>query len=144
LVSELLVRRAEVDDARIIAEIHVASWRETYAGTMPSSVLAALDVDEREARWRDLLAAATQGADDAVFLVQRIGAPPAGFASCGRQRSEKLTRVGFAADFFVVYVLRSLQRQGAGRGLIGAIAANLKDRGSVNAPRRSQGRIMNR
>jgi GNAT superfamily N-acetyltransferase len=132
-MGELLIRRAGVEDARTIAEIHVAAWRESYTGVIPAMLLAALDVEERTARWRDILIAVGQGADDAVFLAQRVGEAPGGFASCGRQRSEKLTRAGYVADFSAIYVLRSLQRRGAGRRLMGAMAASLRERGYGNA-----------
>jgi GNAT superfamily N-acetyltransferase len=133
LPGELLVRRAEAADAQIIAEIHVNSWRETYAGVMPAGLLAALDINEGAEHWRSRLTASEEGTRDAVFLVQRAGEPPAGFGSCGRQRSERLTVAGYAGEFFAVYVMQSLQRQGAGRRLMGAMAVNLIDIGCDNA-----------
>src|SRR6185436_14687493 len=41
------VRAATVDDARAIAEIHVAGWRAAYRGHMPDDFLAALSVEQR-------------------------------------------------------------------------------------------------
>lgn len=132
-MNDILIRQAGVEDARTIAEIHIAAWRESYVELMPSRLLAGLDIDARTTRWRNLLIASGEGGDDAIFLAQREGDAPAGFATCGRQRSEKLTRIGFEADFSAIYVLRSLQRQGAGRRLMGAMAANLRASGYKNA-----------
>jgi hypothetical protein len=42
------IRRASQSDARAIAEVHVASWRETYRGIVPDAFLDALSVAERE------------------------------------------------------------------------------------------------
>lgn len=51
----MLIREAALDDARAIAEVHVASWRWAYRGQLPDETLAALDVAEREARWREVI-----------------------------------------------------------------------------------------
>jgi GNAT superfamily N-acetyltransferase len=55
----LIVRPATAVDARAIAEVHVASWRAAYGGLVPDDVLERLDVDERAARWRKWVGAAT-------------------------------------------------------------------------------------
>jgi GNAT superfamily N-acetyltransferase len=48
------IRAAAVDDARALAEVHVASWLAAYADIIDLSNLSQpLDVDEREAAWRD-------------------------------------------------------------------------------------------
>ena len=41
------IRRAVAEDADAIAAIHVAGWRETYAGILPAAHLAALSVERR-------------------------------------------------------------------------------------------------
>jgi GNAT superfamily N-acetyltransferase len=46
------VRGATADDARAIAEVHVASWRWAYRDQVPDRILDELSVDEREAMWR--------------------------------------------------------------------------------------------
>ena len=40
------VRDATVDDARAIAEVHVASWRWAYRGQLPDDLLDGLSVDD--------------------------------------------------------------------------------------------------
>lgn len=42
---------ATVDDADEIGTLHVAVWRQTYAGVMDDTFLAQLDVDEWRADW---------------------------------------------------------------------------------------------
>ena len=51
----MLVREAILNDARRIAEIHVAAWRWSYCGIMPDATLDGLDVNQREANWTKLL-----------------------------------------------------------------------------------------
>jgi RimJ/RimL family protein N-acetyltransferase len=48
-----MIRRATVDDARGIAEVHTTTWQAAYRHAFPPALLDALDVDERERRWRD-------------------------------------------------------------------------------------------
>jgi hypothetical protein len=44
---------ASVEDARTIAEIHVATWQAAYAGIIAPDFLAGLSVEKREAYWRE-------------------------------------------------------------------------------------------
>jgi hypothetical protein len=44
----MIIRDAELRDARGIAEVHVRSWQTAYAGIVPDEDLAQLSVDERE------------------------------------------------------------------------------------------------
>ena len=41
--SDFLVRRAGVEDALQIADVHVAAWRETYGPLLPAGALDSLD-----------------------------------------------------------------------------------------------------
>src|SRR5256885_13605031 len=56
------VRWARVQDARAIAEVHVASWLGGYRGRIPDAVLDRLSVDEREEQWRQWLGDPAPGA----------------------------------------------------------------------------------
>ena len=53
--GERLIRPATPEDARPIAEVHVASWRAAYRGLLPDAYLDRLSVDEREAQRREHL-----------------------------------------------------------------------------------------
>lgn len=45
------IRAATPNDAALIAGVHVASWRETYAGLLPEAMLSDLSVSDRTGRW---------------------------------------------------------------------------------------------
>ena len=49
------IRKARVEDAGAIAEIHVASWQATYPGLLPQDVLDTLSVERRADMWRGIL-----------------------------------------------------------------------------------------
>jgi GNAT superfamily N-acetyltransferase len=53
--GHLLVRAATFTDARVIAEVHVASWKAGYRGLVAQELLDALSVDERERQWIEYL-----------------------------------------------------------------------------------------
>jgi GNAT superfamily N-acetyltransferase len=78
------VRRADVDDARAIAEIHVRSWRVAYARQLPDRFLKRLSIPDREADWRLRLSAPHRGGH--VLVVEHQPGRPVGFASVGRSR----------------------------------------------------------
>lgn len=47
----LLVRRAEPQDAPVVARVHTASWRQAYRGLLPQEYLDALSVEARTKTW---------------------------------------------------------------------------------------------
>lgn len=49
------VRQAVIADAEGIARVHVRSWQAGYRGLMDQSVLDALSVTDRAARWEGIL-----------------------------------------------------------------------------------------
>jgi ribosomal protein S18 acetylase RimI-like enzyme len=130
-MTELHIRRANVEDACTIAEIHIAAWRESYAGLIPDDALSALSVPEREAEWREILADAE--VESRVFLASCAGEKPAGFVFGGRPRSQRLPEAGYAAEIYAIYVLRSMQRQGAGAALMANLAKYLLESGFHSA-----------
>lgn len=124
-------REATTDDAQTLAQIHIACWRETYSEMMPAKTLAGLDVGEWAERWRGKLADGDP-ASSTLLALDEAGAP-AGFGHCRRQSSEKLLPLGFSGEITSLYLLRRLQRRGAGRRLLGAMAAHLLSQGCESA-----------
>ena len=80
-----VVRAARPDDAHPIAAVHVATWRDAYAGLLPDELLAGLDVGDWAGRWRGRLAAPAGGVFTLVF---ETDGRPRGFASGGPSRDE--------------------------------------------------------
>ena len=126
----LTVHRAGVEAARRVAEIHLAAWSETYDGLVPPEA-AGPSCDERAQRWRESFV--DPESDDAVFCVSRPGEAPEGFIACGRVDNPKLAKAGFTAEVYAIYILKGLQRQGAGRLLTRTAARHLVARGMTSA-----------
>jgi GNAT superfamily N-acetyltransferase len=126
------LRRATEGDAARLGALHVASWQETYAGILPSEMIAALSVDARAAMWRKILNSPDKFGSAAVFLAEDEGRL-VGFGCCGTQREEALAGKGFSGEFSAIYVLRSHQEQGIGRSLVAAMAKELLALGHAGA-----------
>lgn len=122
------IRAAIPPDAAAIAAVHVAAWRESYAGLVPERVLASLSVADRAARWQGILSRPEAFDDTATFLAEGEGGV-LGFASCGAQRTPTLRDQGFTAEISAIYILRAAQRRGLGAALMAALARALLTRG---------------
>lgn len=88
-MTAAVIRPARPEDARGIAEVHVASWRAAYAGLIPQQVLDDLSVDRREQMWRE---AASSGRS--VLLIAAAPAGILGFFSGGASRDEDAGATG--------------------------------------------------
>ena len=104
------VRRATPDDARAVAEVQVETWRATYVGVMPQTVLDKLDVDDRERTWRGW----TSSEAAATFVAEREG-EVVGFVSVGPCRMAEE-----AGEVYAIYVCPTAWGTGAGLALMHA------------------------
>lgn len=121
-------REAKPVDAAAIGALHVASWRETYAGLLPEAMLAALSVEARTAMWSRIIGDPGAFGDAALFVAEEDGSI-LGFGSCGRQRDAALAEAGYGGEIGAIYVRRGHQNRGAGRAIMRALARALSDRG---------------
>ena len=120
MTESATIRPATPADARAIAEVHVASWRSTYRGIVPQPYLDALNVADREARWRDSFTS-----EMAIFVAEANGAV-VGFASGGPARAEF---PGLTGELYAIYLLPQARSQGIGAKLFFAIANHLQQAG---------------
>lgn len=121
-------RAAIPQDAEALGALHVACWRETYAGLLPAAILADLSAAARAAMWRAMLEdpAAHGGAS---LVVAESGGVLVGFGACGAQRDAAFEARGFGGDIGAVYVLRAHQRAGTGARIMALLAKALLGRG---------------
>jgi GNAT superfamily N-acetyltransferase len=99
-----------------MAAVHVAAWRESYAGLLPADFLARMSVDARRSLWRREIAAPRPGG--ALFVAEQAGAV-VGFVSAGPQRDDARL---CDAEIYALYLLRAAQGRGLGRALMRAAA----------------------
>ena len=124
LFDERSIRPAVVEDAAAIAEVHVESWRTTYKGIFPQSLLDQLSVSDRTRYWNETLAkppvpfVTLVACDDAGRV--------AGFVCGGAERTGQL---GCDGELQAMYLLEGVQRQGLGTLLIRRFVQELRSVG---------------
>ncbi len=122
------IRKGCLADARDLAGVHVASWRETYPGMVPDAMLSALSVEGRTAMWDQILRQPATSASTAVYVIE-TDSKIIGLGSCGSQRTGTLKERGYDAEIYAIYVLRAFQRRAIGTRLLSAMASNLSAAG---------------
>lgn len=72
------LRAPVIDGAEAIARLHIACWREAYAGIVPAEALAGADLRERTGKWRQSITdpdsfvlAAFDGREPVAFILAR-------------------------------------------------------------------------
>jgi GNAT superfamily N-acetyltransferase len=105
--------------------VHVATWRDAYAGLVSGEILAGLDVDERAETWRGRLADPPEGM---FVFVAELGGEVRGFVSGGPDRAG-----GAGGEVHALYVDPGSQGRGAGSRLLQAATECLAGAGFTEA-----------
>jgi ribosomal protein S18 acetylase RimI-like enzyme len=118
------IRRARLDDAAAIAEVHVRTWQAAYEHVFGAERLARIDVGGRQSMARRL---ATEPEYDA-FVADDDGAI-VGFVACGppEEEAEEAT----ARELYAIYVLPAAWGTAAAPGLMGAAVEAMQARGAT-------------
>lgn len=122
------IRIATPDDAQALATMHIASWRETYAGILPDKMLLALSVEGRAAAWAKVTREPATEHSAVVYLAERESSI-IGFGACGAQRTENLRDQDYDGEFGAIYVLREFQKRKIGTHLFRTMSSDLIGRG---------------
>jgi len=109
-VAGVSFREATVADCAAVAEVHVRSWRESFAGIVPQAFLDKMSVERRakafEGRFAD--------DDYRMFVAEAAGRGVVGFADFGAARE---LIEGYEGELYAIYLLPEFQRKGIGAGL---------------------------
>jgi len=113
----MIIRCATVEDARGIAAVQVASWRSTYRGIVPDSVLDGMGVEQGAARWVGNLSSGRS-----VTHVAEGDSGVCGFVSWGPAREP----VGeFDGELWALYLADENHGLGLGRKMVEVAAREL-------------------
>lgn len=112
-------------DAQALAEVHVATWRETYRGLLPDSFLDRMSVPVNTRRFSKSL---VTPAEHEITLAAADRAGIVGYAAGGPSR----TRIPGEAEVTTLYVLRAHQGHDLGRALLTAAARVFADQGATS------------
>jgi ribosomal protein S18 acetylase RimI-like enzyme len=120
--SDVAIRQATVDDAADIATVHVETWRVSYRGLVPQSLLDGLSVEARTTVWRTILT------EDEGSVLVAVDQPSrhhiVGFISVGASRDTDSNRA--LSEVYAIYLHPDYWGRGAGRQLL--------DRGLAEVP----------
>ena len=128
LLAWISTRPRDREDARAIAEVHVASWRHAYRGLLPDDYLDRLSVEEREKQRREHLEDpssewGTLVADDAGRVV--------GFSTYGPSRDDDATDA--TGEVPAIYLDPDVVGTGVGRELFAETVVALRAAGFTRA-----------
>jgi GNAT superfamily N-acetyltransferase len=118
--SLVIIRKANLADARTIAEIHVATWKTSYMGIVPQVYLDALKVDDKEKMWTEILQTVTSTSGKHLLLAETEG-HVVGFSNGGPSRTPS-----FSAEVYAIYLLQRKQGQGIGKELFQSSLGSLR------------------
>jgi GNAT superfamily N-acetyltransferase len=119
----VIVRRARLEDAAAIAEVHVRTWQAAYEHVFGAERLAGIDLAAREGLARRF---ATDGSYDA-FVADDDGRV-VGFAASGEPDHGEAAR-----ELFAIYVLPDAWGSEAAAGLMRATLDAMRRRGAADA-----------
>lgn len=125
MISNVVLRRANVADASAIAALRVESWRASYTGVIPDSYLDNMRVDDSTELWLRILSAPGDKAT-AVFVAE-IDHEIVGF-SAGMMLNEK--KFDFDAELTATYLKPAAQDQGLGTRLVRMVADSFRTLGA--------------
>lgn len=120
------IREALPGEELAIAEIHVRSWQEAYAGLMPAEFLAALDPRDRAARYT----LGAEGPEAPTTLVALEDDAMLGFVTFRLSHDADAPDLGEVA---ALYVDPDRHRGGVGRLLMSEARRRLREEGFADA-----------
>jgi L-amino acid N-acyltransferase YncA len=123
------VRHATREDARAIAEVHVASWRHAYRELLPDDYPDRLSVDEREAQ--RLAWFADPRPRSGVLVAEADTGRVVGFATFAPSRDDDALEG--TGEVPAIYVDPAVLGKGIGRELLAATTAALREAGFTRA-----------
>lgn len=113
---EIGIRMARSGDAAAIAEIYVDSWRETYAGLLPSSALIRMSKTDQARSWQRNLEQASLRSP--IFVASDASSNLYGFVSAGPSRDASLRH---DSEIYTLYVAPGFVGQGIGTALMSSV-----------------------
>jgi ribosomal protein S18 acetylase RimI-like enzyme len=123
--AEYAIRPARPEDADPIAQIHVATWKQTYKDLIPPQAMVAANLAHRLEMWRGLLTIESLDKGYCAFVAESHAHALSGFVLVGPQRSKRPEFEPYPGEIMALYVMKDAQRRGLGRRLLSAGANEL-------------------
>lgn len=118
-----LIRKATYDDAEVIADIHLKTWKSTYTELIDEKDITNMTYENRKVLWETVLKIPRK---EQCILVIEVDQIVVGFISGGPERTEKFD---YDCSIYDIYILPDFQKQGLGAMLLKAFAIEMKEFG---------------
>jgi ribosomal protein S18 acetylase RimI-like enzyme len=121
----MIIREAQIGDAKGITFVHIESWKTSYKGVVPDSLIDGLDKTfaRREKFWSEVLESKM---NEHILFVAEDDEKIVGFANGGKIK-ENIE--GYDSELYAIYLLQSSQGKGIGRKLTELCAKKLHEQG---------------
>ena len=126
---EPTIRAATIDDARAIAEVHIASWKAAYADILDLTTHS-LDVDEREGAWHDRIPRISD--EGFRTWVAEVDGTIRGFAFTRPSEDDDLNPLE-VAELVALYLDPNYFGTGIGQPLLDKAVAGVRNQGFLQA-----------
>ena len=127
-----MLRAATPDDALMIAELKVLTWRECYAGLMPEAMLTDLNALGEAPDWRNWLADTDSGLI-ALLLENQQGLIAYGLAGPMRIGDREGQEIQADGEIYALYVHPDHHRLGYGKRMMAGLVEQLLEAGFKSA-----------
>jgi GNAT superfamily N-acetyltransferase len=117
-MSNISYREAGLADCAEVAKVHVRSWRESFAGLVPETVMERITVEKRTKAFAERF----QGDAYRMYVAEVVDRGVIGFADCGEPR-EKIDP--YQAELYAIFLLPEFQGAGVGRRLFSSCVEGL-------------------
>jgi GNAT superfamily N-acetyltransferase len=124
----MTIRAAQIADARQIAEVHVATWRDAYRGILPDSLLDSLSVEKWTELWQDRLSAARETTNLVLVLDDQI----VGWVALGPARDSDVDPRR-TQQVYGIYLDSRYWAQGHGKALYLVAEDRMRQNGAIDA-----------
>jgi ribosomal protein S18 acetylase RimI-like enzyme len=109
-VPNIGYREATVSDCVAIAQVHVQSWKQSFAGIVPQAFLDNMSVEKRAKAFESRFSEVSYK----MYVAEAAGHSVVGFADFGEPR-EKIGN--YEGELYAIYLLVEFQRKGIGAQL---------------------------
>ena len=107
---KITFREASIVDAFAVAQVHVQSWRESFAGIVPQSYLDKMSVENRAKAFENGFAVDFYK----MFVAETQENGIIGFSDFGKTQDN---HCWYEAELYAIYLLRDFQGKGIGSKL---------------------------
>ncbi|MFL0498296.1 N-acetyltransferase family protein [Priestia megaterium] len=116
------IRKANIDDIKVISKIYVDTWKTTYNGLVPDNFLNELSYEEAENKWMKFLSDSLH--KTFIYIASNDAEEIIGFAAAQISNDKE-----FKGELYALYLLPAAQGLGTGRSLISTVAGRFMDEG---------------